>query len=214
MHIHHTHFTQILDGQEHSGTFVLVDEKGEPIRKKSKATLSISIKYISVEAVWMVSFLDVCFVHVWACDTTVVHIHHQHLLIHHIPIPSQERPLYEKGITKSGFVPHTFFPMRQGNAVRLYNDAHNPHAGPNPKIPLATGAMYEEKSCWDDLYADLQAAKVFVYVAGWSVVDHTTLVRSFEKTEQPGPTIGELLKHKADDEKLKVGFVGWGVLFT
>lgn len=95
--------------------------------------------------------------------------------------------------------------MRKGNAVRLYNDAHHPLAGPNASIPLASG-VYEEKSCWDDLYKDLQAAEVFVYVAGWSVVDHTTLVRDHANPEQPGPTIGELLKEKADKHKLKVGW--------
>jgi phospholipase D1/2 len=116
---------------------------------------------------------------------------------------------YKTGTGCDGEVPRVFFPLRKGNRVHLYNDAHHEVTGPNSKIPLSNGSTFEERSCWNDLYKDLQAAKHFIYVAGWSVVDHVHLVRDFSKSQQEGPTIGELLKEKADKDKLKVCMLIW-----
>lgn len=42
---------QILDGKVFTDTCVLVDEKGNPIHKKSKAKLSFAVQYISIDTV-------------------------------------------------------------------------------------------------------------------------------------------------------------------
>lgn len=116
---------------------------------------------------------------------------------------------YSLGCGPDKAVPQVFFPLRQGNRVQLYHDAHQINAGPNDKIPLANGTLYNDGSCWNDLYSDLQAAKHFIYVAGWSVVDNVHLVRDYTKGDQEGPTIGELLKQKADDQDVKVCMLIW-----
>lgn len=58
-----------------------------------------------------------------------------------------------------GEVPSTYFPLRRGNEVTLYHDAVCT-PGSAPDIPLANGQLYNEHSCWDDIYeAILQARR-------------------------------------------------------
>lgn len=128
------------------------------------------------------------------------------LAVEYIPI-EKELQLYKLGASSA--VPQVFFPLREGNRVTLYHDAHVIDAGEKPDIPLASGVLYKDLSCWDTLYADILAAKHFVYISGWSVVDDVHLSRDFTKGEQAGPTIGELLKQKADVEDLKVCLLIW-----
>lgn len=55
-------------------------------------------------------------------------------------------------------VPHTYFPLRDGNRVTLYHDSVCT-PGPVEGISLAGGGLYSEASCWDDLYAAIKTAK-------------------------------------------------------
>jgi hypothetical protein len=55
-------------------------------------------------------------------------------------------------------VPRVYFPQRPGNRVTLYHDSVCT-PGPVPGISLASGGLYSESSCWDDVYAAIQQAK-------------------------------------------------------
>jgi hypothetical protein len=44
-------------------------------------------------------------------------------------------------------VPRVYFPMRSGNKVTLYHDAHQT-PGPVKDIVLANGRPFQEASCW------------------------------------------------------------------
>lgn len=48
--------------------------------------------------------------------------------------------------------------MRDGNRVTLYHDSVCT-PGPVKGITLASGGLYSESSCWDDIYAAIKAAK-------------------------------------------------------
>jgi len=88
-------------------------------------------------------------------------------------------------------VPSTYFPPREGCAVRLYQDAHQ-EPGSVPPVTLADGTPYCVSSCWRDTYDALEAAEELIYIAGWSVWPALKLVR------EPGAkTLGELLIAKA-----------------
>jgi hypothetical protein len=55
-------------------------------------------------------------------------------------------------------VPRVYFPSRPGNKVTLYHDAVCT-PGPVPGITLASGGLYSESSCWDDIYVAIQKAE-------------------------------------------------------
>jgi hypothetical protein len=55
-------------------------------------------------------------------------------------------------------VPRVYFPLRPGNKVTLYHDAVCT-PGPVPGIALASGGLYSESSCWDDIYVAVQQAE-------------------------------------------------------
>ncbi|VAI81651.1 unnamed protein product [Triticum turgidum subsp. durum] len=91
-------------------------------------------------------------------------------------------------------VPHTFFSQRTGCKVTLYQDAHASEEF-DPKIQLDGGGLYKPGHCWEDLYDAISNARHLVYITGWSVFPHITLVRDGEQQE----TLGELLKRKASE---------------
>ncbi|XBI14047.1 hypothetical protein VPH35_140694 [Triticum aestivum] len=91
-------------------------------------------------------------------------------------------------------VPHTFFSQRTGCRVTLYQDAHASEEF-DPKIQLDGGGLYKPGHCWEDLYDAISNARHLVYITGWSVFPHITLVRDGNQQE----TLGELLKRKANE---------------
>uniref|UniRef100_M8CG44 Phospholipase D n=1 Tax=Aegilops tauschii TaxID=37682 RepID=M8CG44_AEGTA len=91
-------------------------------------------------------------------------------------------------------VPHTFFSQRTGCRVTLYQDAHASEEF-DPKIQLDGGGLYKPGHCWKDLYDAISNARHLVYITGWSVFPHITLVRDGNQQE----TLGELLKRKANE---------------
>ncbi|VAH12735.1 unnamed protein product [Triticum turgidum subsp. durum] len=92
-------------------------------------------------------------------------------------------------------VPRTFFSQRPGCRVTLYQDAHASEEF-EPKIELDGGGLYKPGHCWEDLYDAISNARHLVYITGWSVFPHITLLRERDGKQE---TLGELLKRKAGE---------------
>ncbi|KAG2331020.1 hypothetical protein Bca52824_002200 [Brassica carinata] len=65
-------------------------------------------------------------------------------------------------------VPGTYFPLREGGNVTLYQDAHVPE-GMLPRIRLGNGMYYENGKCWHDMFHAICQARRLIYITGWSV---------------------------------------------
>lgn len=121
-----------------------------------------------------------------------------HLLLKFTPVESDLS--WNAGILpRFSGVPNTYFPMRTGCNVTLYQNTHLTNQF-QPVIPLSDGKRYSPPRLWEDLYRAILEAKHFIYVAGWSVNIATTLIRDPQRMV-PGAesvTFGQLLKKKAD----------------
>ncbi|KAJ6706631.1 PHOSPHOLIPASE D [Salix purpurea] len=73
-------------------------------------------------------------------------------------------------------VPNTYFPLRKGGSVTLYQDAHVPDAV-LPKISLDDGKVFQHSSCWEDICHAILEAHNLIYIVGWSVYHRVKLVR-------------------------------------
>ncbi|GBG88555.1 hypothetical protein CBR_g48024 [Chara braunii] len=118
-------------------------------------------------------------------------------------------------------VPNTYFPLRVGGEVKLYQDAHV-REGTLPRITLKDGRVYAHGMCWWDIANSIANAQKLVYIVGWSVYYKTPLVRDKDMVlkgtaleryvEDVGGiehlTLGALLKMKAD-EGVKVLLLVW-----
>merc|ERR1719348_57386 len=108
-----------------------------------------------------------------------------------------------------GYEVESYFPMMRSCNVRLYQDAHCP-----PDIPWLNavqgpnGRRPEYRSCWKDLYYDLEAAKHLITITGWSVWTELRLFRGEEAISIYAGTLGELLCRKAD-EGVEVKVMVW-----
>ncbi|XP_060195612.1 phospholipase D delta-like isoform X2 [Lycium barbarum] len=124
-----------------------------------------------------------------------------HLSIQYKPVA--ENPLYRNGVggdANSVGVPHTYFPLRRGGNVTLYQDAHVPDAT-LPEILLDDGKVFNNNKCWEDICHAMLEAKYLIYVVGWSVYHPIRLVR---EPTRPLPsagerTLGDLLKYKSQE---------------
>ncbi|MCE3215700.1 hypothetical protein HAX54_003234 [Datura stramonium] len=124
-----------------------------------------------------------------------------HLSIQYKPVA--ENPLYRNGVggdANSVGVPHTYFPLRRGGNVTLYQDAHVPDAT-LPEILLDDGKIFSRNKCWEDICHAMLEAKYLIYVVGWSVYHPIRLVR---EPTRPLPsagerTLGDLLKYKSQE---------------
>ncbi|XP_057761566.1 phospholipase D delta [Arachis stenosperma] len=124
----------------------------------------------------------------------------------------QDNPLYRSGIAadpEHRGVRHTYFPVRKGSSVRLYQDAHCPE-GLLPEIELEGGKVYRHEKCWEDICHAISEAHHMVYVVGWSVYHKIKLVREPTKPLPRGGdlTLGELLKYKSQ-EGVRVLLMVW-----
>ncbi|CAN8284677.1 unnamed protein product [Cochlearia groenlandica] len=94
-------------------------------------------------------------------------------------------------------VPGTYFPLRKGGTMTLYQDAHVPE-GMLPSIRLDNGMSYEHGKCWYDMFDAIRQARRLIYITGWSVWHKVKLVR-----DKAGPasecTLGELLRSKSQE---------------
>ncbi|CAN6463912.1 unnamed protein product [Victoria cruziana] len=126
--------------------------------------------------------------------------------------PVVGNPLYSYGVAAdpntAGGVPNTYFPVRKGGMVTLYQDAHV-RDGDLPEISLH-GEKYEHGKCWEDICHAILEAHHLIYIVGWSVYDKVKLVR---EPTRPIPdagkmTLGELLKYKSQ-EGVRVCLLVW-----
>lgn len=105
-------------------------------------------------------------------------------------------------------VPFTFFSLRKGCKVSLYQDAHVPDNF-IPKVPLAGGKYYEPHRCWEDIFDAITNAKHLIYITGWSVYTEIALVRDSRRPKPGGDImLGDLLKKRAS-EGIRVCMLVW-----
>ncbi|XVE77037.1 hypothetical protein DITRI_Ditri13aG0030000 [Diplodiscus trichospermus] len=93
-------------------------------------------------------------------------------------------------------VPGTYFPLRKGGTVTLYQDAHVPD-GCLPNLKLDQGTTYVHGKCWSDVFDAIRQARRLIYITGWSVWHKVRLVRD------AGPasdcTLGDILRSKSQE---------------
>ena len=102
-------------------------------------------------------------------------------------------------------VPGTYFPLRKGGKVTLYQDAHVPD-GYLPDLMLGNGMYYEHGKCWHDICDSIINARRLIYIIGWSVFHTVRLVR--DSGNSSSPILGDLLKSKSQ-EGVRVLLLVW-----
>ncbi|XP_065871534.1 phospholipase D delta-like [Euphorbia lathyris] len=126
--------------------------------------------------------------------------------------PVGGNPLYKDGVgagPEYAGVPGTYFPLRKGGMMTLYQDAHVPE-GALPNIVLDNGSSYKHNGCWEDICHSILEAHHLIYVVGWSIYHPIKLVREPTKPLPSGGelTLGELLKYKSQ-EGVRVVMLIW-----
>ncbi|KAF5951983.1 hypothetical protein HYC85_009927 [Camellia sinensis] len=106
-------------------------------------------------------------------------------------------------------VPNTYFPLRKGGSVTLYQDAHVPDAM-LPEILLDGGKVFQQNKCWEDICHAILEAHHVIYIVGWSVFHRVKLVREPTRPLPPGGELclGDLLKYKSQ-EGVRVVLLIW-----
>ncbi|KAF8019374.1 hypothetical protein BT93_G0140 [Corymbia citriodora subsp. variegata] len=117
--------------------------------------------------------------------------------------PVGDNPLYKDGVgvgPNHVGVPNTYFPLRKGGDVALYQDAHVPK-GKLPQILLDDGKIYEQGKCWEDICHAILDAHHLIYIIGWSIYHPVRLVREPARELPSGGelSLGELLKYKSEE---------------
>ncbi|KAH1073644.1 hypothetical protein J1N35_025972 [Gossypium stocksii] len=92
-------------------------------------------------------------------------------------------------------VPGTYFPLRMGGKVTLYQDAHVPDKC-LPQLKLDHGKTFSHGKCWSDIFDAIQQARRLIYITGWSVWHKVRLVRD---TGPSDCTLGDLLRSKSQE---------------
>ena len=128
--------------------------------------------------------------------------------------PIADNPAYRHGI--AGDPDHrgiqdSYFPLRQGGQLTLYQDAHV-REGDLPEIDLDNGKTFQHNACWEDICHAILEAHHMIYIVGWSVYDKVRLVRE-PSPSRPLPdggnlTLGDLLKFKSQ-EGVRVCLLVW-----
>ncbi|BAT99932.1 hypothetical protein VIGAN_10147600 [Vigna angularis var. angularis] len=123
--------------------------------------------------------------------------------------------LYKRGIAadpEQRGVRNTYFPVRKGSSVRLYQDAQCPETGGAklPEVKLENGEVYRHGKCWEDICYAISEAHHMVYLVGWSIYHKVKLVREPTRPLPRGGdlTLGELLKYKSE-EGVRVLLLVW-----
>ncbi|KAE9449630.1 hypothetical protein C3L33_18479, partial [Rhododendron williamsianum] len=91
-------------------------------------------------------------------------------------------------------VPGTYFPLRKGGKVTLYQDAHV-QDGCLPNLRLDHDIQYKHGNCWCDIFDAISQACRLIYNTGWSVYHQVRLVRENDNAAEV--TLGDLLKTKS-----------------
>ncbi|KAL7111592.1 hypothetical protein ACP275_05G099200 [Erythranthe tilingii] len=124
-------------------------------------------------------------------------------------IPMDMVPLYHGGVGADHSyqgVPGTYFPIRRGGNVTLYQDAHA-HDEKLPQLWLANGRMYQHGHCWRDIFDAISQARKLIYITGWSVYHLVQLVRE-DPNVKGSSVLGEILKVKSQ-EGVRVLLLVW-----
>ncbi|XP_047979562.1 phospholipase D delta-like [Salvia hispanica] len=126
--------------------------------------------------------------------------------------PCDKNPLYKHGVAgdpSHGGVRHTYFPLRKGSAVTLYQDAHV-FPDKMPKIELDEGSIRQHATCWEDICYAVAEAHHLIYITGWSVFHKVRLIREPTKPLPRGGDLmlGDLLKYKSQ-EGVRVLLLVW-----
>ncbi|KAK2996112.1 hypothetical protein RJ639_029473, partial [Escallonia herrerae] len=117
-------------------------------------------------------------------------------------------PLYHGGLGASPDyhgVPGTYFPLRRGGKVTLYQDAHV-HDGSLPDLKLDNDVPYMHGSCWADIFDGMKKARHLIYIAGWSVYHKVRLVG--DDNNETESILGDFLKTKSE-EGVRVVLLVW-----
>ncbi|KAM7261193.1 hypothetical protein ACFE04_026668 [Oxalis oulophora] len=123
-------------------------------------------------------------------------------------VPIEQLSTYHHGVGAGPDyfgVPDTYFPLRIGGTVRLYQDAHVPD-GLLPNILLDQNILYAHGQCWYDLCDAIRQARRLIYITGWSVWHNVKLIRDAGPGENY--TLGELLRSKSQ-EGVRVLLLVW-----
>lgn len=122
--------------------------------------------------------------------------------------PMEKVTLYKNGVGSGPDyqgVPGTYFPLRRGGKVTLYQDAHVID-GSLPNLKLDRNMQYEHGSCWDDIYSAISQARRLIYITGWSVYHSVELIR--DSNNGKNYNLGDLLKAKSQ-EGVRVLLLVW-----
>ncbi|KAL5175522.1 Phospholipase D beta 2 [Glycine soja] len=132
-----------------------------------------------------------------------------HISVQYRQIGVNRSESISSGDGKALGVPKTYFPLRKGGSVTLYQDAHLPD-GMLPEIPLEGGKVFQQNKCWEDICHAILEAHHLIYIIGWSVYHPVRLVREATKPLPSGGelSLGELLKYKSQ-EGLRVVMLIW-----
>ena len=94
-------------------------------------------------------------------------------------IPFGDNSSYKDGVG-SGVdyveVPTTYFPLRRGRNVTLYQDTHVPDEL-LPEISLDGGKVFNQNKCWEDICHAILEAHRLIYIVGWSIYHKVKFVR-------------------------------------
>ncbi|XP_065630648.1 phospholipase D delta isoform X4 [Quercus suber] len=124
-----------------------------------------------------------------------------HVSVHFRPI--EQISLHKNGVGAGPDyrgVPNSYFPLRKGGSVILYQDAHVPD-GMLPEISLDGGKVYKHGKCWEEICQAILEAHHLIYVIGWSIYHRVKLVRESSK-QLPAEgelSLGDLLKYKSQE---------------
>ncbi|KAI5581971.1 hypothetical protein BDE02_07G053800 [Populus trichocarpa] len=126
--------------------------------------------------------------------------------------PFEKNPLYRNGFggdPEVKGVRHTYFPVRKGGHVTLYQDAHGKD-NDLPEIEIDGGKVYKQENCWEDICYAISEAHHMIYIVGWSVFCKIKLVREPTRPLPRGGdlTLGELLRYKSE-EGVRVLLLVW-----
>ncbi|KAL9663347.1 hypothetical protein QQ045_018732 [Rhodiola kirilowii] len=122
--------------------------------------------------------------------------------------PVERVDIYRQGVGMGPYyqgVPGTYFPLRKGGRITLYQDAHVAE-GSFPNIYLDRGVVYEHGQCWHDVFNAIRQARRLIYITGWSVYHLVGLVRDTGNAENY--ILGNLLKSKSQ-EGVRVLLLVW-----
>lgn len=102
-------------------------------------------------------------------------------------------------------VPGTYFPLRGGRKVTLYQDAHfDDHMFLT--LYIAGGKEYVPGSCWYDIFDAINEAHRLIYITRWYAYHLVQLVRC--NPNVTNSTLGEILKAKSQ-EGVRVLLLVW-----